>query len=106
MPIYPFQCSKCPNYVEREWSIHDYDNLPIPVCHGPMEQVVFASGIKFAQTLGRDSGIYSLDYGKRATEDLTPPGKYNRMFRDGEVKNQFWEADVAAGRRKRDGTKR
>lgn len=105
MPVYPFYCVKCKAKKELYWPIEAYDSLPVPQCHGSMEQVPVAVGIKLAPTIGRDSGFYDLDYGKRATEDLTPPGKYNRMFKDGEVKNQFWEADVAAGKRKRDGTK-
>jgi hypothetical protein len=39
----------------------------------------------FAPTIGRDSGFYVNDYGRRSTEDLTVPGKLERLQRDGTI---------------------
>ena len=89
MPMYPFKCA-CGYTAEILWSIHDYANLPVPEhCGQRMEQVVCPSFVKFAQTTGRDSGVYKLDYGLRCTEDLTVPGKMERLKKAGVISDPF-----------------
>jgi predicted nucleic acid-binding Zn ribbon protein len=87
MPVYPFRCAECGEVVEEVASI--YDAIPEPECHGRMEQIICPSGVIYARTPGRDTGIYDLDYGKRATEDLTPPGKMERLKKEGRIKDPF-----------------
>ena len=87
MPIYPFRCPKCGKQREILSSIHK--DLPEPKCHGKMEQIVVAVGFVLGRTVGRDTGFYDLDYGKRATEDLTVPGKMERLTKEGRLKDPF-----------------
>ena len=35
------------------------------------------------------SGVYALDYGRRATEDLTVPGKMDALKREGRIRDPF-----------------
>lgn len=49
----------------------------------------FAVRTVFGRTVGRDSGFYTLDYGKRATEDLTVPGKLDRLKKAGTIQDPF-----------------
>lgn len=86
---YPFEC-ECGTVTEVDWPMVDRDNLPTPQhCGKPMGWKPCVIHTKFAQTTGRDSGIYQNDYGKRATEDLTPPGKWARLRKEGIVTDPF-----------------
>jgi len=87
MPVYPFKCLECGSTVEIVQSIHL--PLPEPECHDTMEQVICTAGIVFARTPGRDTGVYKLDYGVRATEDLTAPGKMERLKKEGRISDPF-----------------
>jgi len=90
MAIYPFRCAKCGR--EREVISSIREDLPEPKCHGKMEQIVVAVGFVLGRTVGRSTGFYDLDYGKRATEDLTVPGKMEMLQKQGVIKDPF--ADV------------
>jgi len=94
MAVYPFRCNKCGKQREVTSSIHD--KLPSPKCHGRMEQIVVAVGFVLGRTPGKRTGFYDLDYGRRATEDLTVPGKMEELKRAGVLKNPF--DDVAPQR--------
>lgn len=88
MPVYPFNCEACGTEREIVRSIHK--PLPRPSCCGKrMERIPQLFAAKFKPTIGRDSGVYALDYGRRATEDLTVPGKMARLKRDGVIKDPF-----------------
>ena len=89
MPVYPFKCSTCGEEVEIIQSIHKTLRSPSCETHGKMEQVICVAGIVFGRTPGRNTGIYALDYGKRATEDLTVPGKLERLKKEGRIKDPF-----------------
>jgi len=91
MALYPFQCEQCGNELEVIHPITDYDNMLHPICplHGRMEQVVSISGFVLARSPGAYTGFYDLDYGKRATEDLTVPGKMEALKREGKIKDPF-----------------
>lgn len=92
MAIYPFNCDKCGKSLEVAASIKAYDSLCPPVCCGTaMEQTPTLVTTVWKTTPGRDSGVYDLDYGKRATEDLTIPGKFERLQRAGTVADPFAE---------------
>ena len=93
MACYPFKCfvDDCENNIEVFHPIKDYDNMSHPVCpiHGRMEQVVSLGGFVLARTPGKNTGFYDLDYGKRATEDLTVPGKMEMLKKEGRIKDPF-----------------
>lgn len=95
MPLYEFRCDTCGERKEVLQSIHK--DTPEPKhCGKRMDWVPQRTGIKFTPTVGRDSGVYALDYGRRATEDLTVPGKMARLEREGRVSNPFKSAPSAA----------
>jgi predicted nucleic acid-binding Zn ribbon protein len=90
VPIYPFECSRCGKEKEILWPIKDYDSLPVPRhCGRKMEQVLQTSCIVHQRIIGRDTGVYDLDYGKRATEDLTYKAKQERLKKDGRFYDPF-----------------
>lgn len=92
MPLYPFRCEGCGAETVVSWPIKDYDNLPVPKhCRKKMEQVPQVACFVAGRTVGRDSGFYDLDYGKRATEDLTVPGKIEKLKRMGRIKPDPWD---------------
>jgi len=92
-------CDECGRREEVVQSVHDAD--PVVICHGPMvwAPTTVPTG-RFAFTPGRETGAYEYDYGKKATWDLTPPGKYDRLRHDGVVENPFMDYDeeVRAGK--------
>ena len=88
MPVYPFRCLNCGKVIEIVSSIND--NLPKPNhCYKRMDQIICPSGVVYARTPGRETGVYKLDYGTRATEDLTVPGKMERLKKEGRLKDPF-----------------
>ncbi len=99
-----YTCDACGVEVERLESVHDpvEDVFPCRACDtGRMQwtPTVVPLG-HFAYTPGKETGVYENDYGKRATWDLTPKGKYQRLIKDGVVSDPFAEhtADVKAGK--------
>ena len=96
MPVYPFRCLECDERVEIVSSIKD--ELPSPIhCSEKMEQIICPSGVVYARTPGRETGIYKLDYGIRATEDLTVPGKMERLKKEGRLKDPFDNVPANSG---------
>lgn len=88
MPVYPFRCERCGFEQELVRSIHA--PLPRPIhCKKRMDWVPQPIPVKFARKVGKDTGFFDLDYGKRATEDLTVPGKLDRLQRDGRLKDPW-----------------
>lgn len=59
------------------------------VCGKAMEQLYFPLGSYFNYKPGRETGVYDYDYGKKATWDLTPPGKMERLKKEGVVRDSF-----------------
>jgi putative FmdB family regulatory protein len=88
MPIYPFRCLECGAEEELIQSIK-VDLVPPTHCNESMEQVLGNVGFVLGRTPGKASGFYDLDYGKRATEDLTVPGKMEQLKKDGRIKDPF-----------------
>jgi putative FmdB family regulatory protein len=98
MPIYPFKCPDCNEETEKVWSIHDYDNLPVPLCIACgqfMEQKLCSATITFAFTPGERTGVYKHDYGKYATHDLTVPGKMAELEQAGVLSDPWKNAPPA-----------
>ena len=57
MPLYQYQCTKCPDIVEVPQSIENRDQFPTCVkCTSPMRRVLIAPQIKF-----QGPGFYSTD---------------------------------------------
>jgi hypothetical protein len=46
-------------------------------------------GAWFKQTFGKWTGTWDYDYGRKATWDLTPPGKMDELKRMGKIKDPF-----------------
>jgi DUF971 family protein len=46
-------------------------------------------GIKLGMTPGKRSGFYEYDYGKKATWDLTVPGKMEELKKAGVLRDPF-----------------
>jgi hypothetical protein len=58
----------------------------------------------FTYTVGKESGVYENDWGRRATYDLTVPGKLDKLQRDGRVPvDPFttFDDEVRSGKRPR-----
>jgi putative FmdB family regulatory protein len=92
MPAYPYHCDNCPETLEVILSIHDYCPERIETCPG-CGVAMFRTVTSFTGILGRkvggDTGFYDLDYGKRATEDLTYKAKQERLRKDGRFHDPF-----------------
>lgn len=86
MPRYPFQCYDCGETTEVLCTMKERDTLKEPQhCGKPMSWVPVTAAVKFGRTPGKWTGVYDLDYGKRATEDLTVPGKMAALKRAGRI---------------------
>lgn len=85
----------CPRHGDNEvirWPISDFGNVPVPFCTScdkPKERVPQLPTFIEGETVGRDSGWYDRDYGKRATEDCTAPGKMEYLKKEGVIKDPF-----------------
>ena len=90
MPLYEFKCRKCKELVEKVMSVGDYTE-PTCECGGETDQVWSNGhgGFSFSQTYGKWTGIYDYDYGKKATWDLTPPGKLEALQKAGKIADPF-----------------
>ena len=84
MPLYEFECRGCGKRFTRVMHIKDYHEPQCPLCTCVTDQVydrppAFALGM----TPGKRSGFYDYDYGKKATWDLTVPGKIRELIKAG-----------------------
>ena len=78
--------------AQRECAMAERDSLATPLCCSrPMDWVPSQFAAVFALTPGHDTGFYCRDYGNRSTEDLTPPGKLERLKRLGVISDPFDE---------------
>lgn len=90
MPVYPFYCETCGSEAEVTLSIYKYDTMKPPRhCNRRMTQRPAVAAFKQQFKPGKESGFYDQDYGKRATEDLTVPGKFERLKREGRCVDPF-----------------
>ena len=90
MAVYPFKCEECGKEVEVFHSCAEYETLPRPqCCEKDMEQTFEQISFVLGRTPGKTTGFYALDYGRRATEDLTVPGKMEALTKAGILKNPF-----------------
>lgn len=90
MPLYDYECEHCGTRKEVYRSIHAKERRPRCVCNRLMDQIITrAPAFKMGMTPGRDSGFYAQDYGRRATEDLTVPGKMERLKKAGRIHDPF-----------------
>ena len=88
---------KCIDHPSERWSIvcgiEERDGLEIPKC--PECGAILEPDLKghggswFKQTFGKWTGVYDYDLGKKATWDLTPPGKMDRLKHDGVIRDPF-----------------
>lgn len=86
---YEYKCSKGHlTKMERPMSAPSVDRIDCR-CGLKSTWVPHAVRTVFGRTVGRDSGFYTLDYGKRATEDLTVKGKMARLLKDGTIQDPF-----------------
>jgi predicted nucleic acid-binding Zn ribbon protein len=91
MPMYPYEC-ECGWATDLFRSIHEYDpalEVFCSECHGKMFRVITKSAVVFGRKVGGDTGFYALDYGTRATEDITYPAKQERLRKDGRFRDPF-----------------
>lgn len=91
MPLYEFECTNCSTRIERVIPLSAYEEPPCPECGGKTEQKFETGhgGSFFRMTPGKETGIYDFDYGKKATWDLTVPGKMERLKREGVIGDPF-----------------
>ena len=97
MPRYPYECETCGVKKEVTKSIHEYkssDTVLCPDCETPMFRLMTQYTVVFGRMVGRDTGIYDLDYGKRATEDLTFKAKVERLRKDGRFTDPFEDSPI------------
>lgn len=85
--MYEYVCLKCKKHAELLKSVHD-DQTPV-CCERAMDWVPYSTPGKFNYVAGKETGVYEYDYGKKATWDLTVPGKTERLTRDGRISDPF-----------------
>ena len=87
MPLYEFECQRCRYRFTRVMHVVEYKEPPCPSCMDRTEQVYDHGnyGIKLGMTPGKRSGFYEYDYGKKATWDLTVPGKIDELRKAGVI---------------------
>lgn len=81
----------CP-YKERD-TLHPH----CPLCGQEMEQDYTFYGYRLGRKDGKDTGFYDYDYGKKATWDLTPPGKIERLKKAGTIHDPFDDVPPRSG---------
>lgn len=92
--IYVFSCINHPEECEVVRCHHSERDSIVPgncpKCGEPFEQDLKGhGGFSWKRTPGVRSGVYALDYGRRATEDLTVPGKMDALKREGRIRDPF-----------------
>ena len=93
---YEFRCLEHPEQKQVIFCSHkDLDTVQVKkceICGETLEQELGTGDdhrSRFTQTFGKWTGVYDYDYGKKATWDLTPPGKLAELKRRGIVKDPF-----------------
>jgi putative FmdB family regulatory protein len=86
-----FECGTCGERFERTMSIHSVEDPACPFCGGNTDQVFDHGNVSgwFKQTPGKLTGVYDYDYGKKATWDLTAPGKMEMLKKEGRIRDPF-----------------
>lgn len=89
MPVYEFECRQCGLRFTRIMHHTEYHEPPCPDCASETDQMFDGGngGSFFKQTPGKDTGVYDHEYGKKATWDLTVPGKMERLRKEGRIKD-------------------
>ena len=90
MPLYEFSCP-CGHSMEVIWKVSEYQEPSCPRCGRRMEQVLKGHGGWNCRLNGKMTGMYDYDLGKKATWDLTPPGKYQDLKEKGIIRDPFDE---------------
>jgi predicted nucleic acid-binding Zn ribbon protein len=91
---YEFKCDKCQGRKLVVMPASQRDAFIEPECCGSrMEQTYESYGYAFSMgEAGKRTGIYEYDYGKKATWDLTPPGKMDALKKAGVLRDPFDKA--------------
>ena len=91
MAIYEFECSLCGERFERSIPCAEYREPECVFCGGKTEQVFIngSGGFNFKMYPGKWTGMYDYDRGKKATWDLTVPGKMDILKKDGTIRDPF-----------------
>lgn len=90
MALYEFECNLCGERFEKVIPVEQYHEPECPLCGGVTEQVLRGHGGGFFKmTPGKETGVYDYDYGKKATWDLTVPGKSDRLKKEGVIRDPF-----------------
>lgn len=89
MALHEFECRECGKRFTKVMHHKEYHEPPCE-CGGETDQVFDGhGGFKFTYTPGKWTGIYEYDYGKRATYDLTVPGKLEALKKEGKALDPF-----------------
>lgn len=91
MPLYEFRCKECGEVFQKVIRLDKYHEPSCPKCGSETEQIFINGngGFSLETTPGRETGFYDLDHGKKATWDLTVPGKLERLRKEGRIKDYF-----------------
>jgi putative FmdB family regulatory protein len=91
MALHEFECSLCGERFERVMHYSEVHDPDCPLCGGKTDQVYDrGNGASFFRmTPGKETGVYDFDYGKKATWDLTVPGKMERLKKEGTIADPF-----------------
>jgi len=92
--IYEYRCLQHPHRVlVVSRPIHEQDKWQegtCPECGEPLELDLDGHGGSwFNFTYGKYTGCYDYDYGKKATWDLTPKGKMQKLEKEGVIVDPF-----------------
>ncbi len=97
-----FACT-CGTRAEVSGGVNE--ELAAPICSECRVAMEWApttmGGAWFKHVPGKETGVYEHDWGKKATWDLTIPGKIERLERDGRIPRDPFkqhEEDVRSGR--------
>lgn len=88
---YEFECPACGARKEVIARMKDRDLIDesCPKCGEAMEQFWSRMSFRLGRSDGQETGFYFYDYGKGATWDLTPKGKFQRLVKDGVLSDPF-----------------
>lgn len=94
--LYEFRCLRHPEQriaLQRDWRDQDeWTHGKCSICGEPLE-LDMGRGVGhrsfFRMIYGKETGIYEFDNGKKATWDLTPPGKMERLKKAGRIRDPF-----------------
>jgi hypothetical protein len=91
---YEFRCVEHPDRKQIVVCPAKFREQIVPerchICGAEFEQELKGSGGGwFKQTFGRLTGVYDYDYGRKATWDLTAPGKLEYCKKEGMIRDPF-----------------